>query len=173
MKSLHTKYHFTRIALFVLFASLITLELSGQSLIEKLGGVKTDFIISSIENNLEIEAQYILRKGTSETGRLQLADEGSYGYGYSPFYFEFMTKDNIQIRNKRGRNQEYFSVEFYDAQDQILAQYRWDLESIDIVTTKQEPSYKIYSLNLEGVPMLVLEKTRRINLIEYQLSYRN
>lgn len=79
-------------------------NLYSQSLIENLGGVKTNFIITTDSVEMTILEQVIIKRGVRNY-KARIFDDGGYGYGYGlqTFHLELITKVEFVEKYRREK----------------------------------------------------------------------
>lgn len=149
------------------FLSLTLFLLSGfvysQNLTEKLGGITTDFEIISDTNTLEVIDQVIIKRGLSDSKRnISLTPEGvyAYGYGLQTYRLEFITPNELVKIEGRYPDRYQYGLEFIDGNGYKLMEIR--MTSENIISYLNEGNFNIYSVNLQNIPLIVLNKTRTI-----------
>jgi len=168
------KHGLTIFFLFLIFNSLFA-----QTLSEKLGGVKTDFTIISGEDTLEVDKQIIIKRGDFNTNHDYYGDDDGaygYGYGYQSFHLEFTSKDKVakvKLYKPKNNGQSYCTFHCYDKDgNQILEMFVPPTRLKEIKNAKTTTSY-IYSFNLIGIPIVILDKTTTIYIEWQHLSWKN
>jgi hypothetical protein len=164
--------------------------LMSQKLSTLLGAIQTNFQIHSDTANLKPVHQYIIKKAGafyhSYSGM-----EAAYGYGagYESFHLEF--ESNIRLMTDYVKNAPYdYLIEFYDSENRQLAAVKFSNQAINIITSEHknrggtllngrvvqpinvvtnEPRFGgpiFYSIDLFDVPIVLLDKTSRMNFIK-------
>lgn len=160
---------------FSIFCLCLPFFSSAQSLTEKLGGVPTNFVITSDTNTLEVISQMIIKRGEYYAEyRDDYEGSSAYGYGYQSFHLEFMSRQPIyhksvydgNIRWRDMKSELY--VSFYDEADNLLLNAKMPPSFLKIVD--ENTGLFSYSLNLVDYPIVLLDKTKRINIWQYSLS---
>ena len=170
------KHGLTIFFLFLIFNSLFA-----QTLSEKLGGVTTDFTIISNNDTLDIDRQFIIKRAEyhAEHDHRFDTDGGygyGYGYGYQSFHLEFISKDKVakvKLYKPKNNGQSYCTFHCYDKDgNQILEMFVPPTRLKEIKNAKTTTSY-IYSFNLIGIPIVILDKTTTIYIEWQHLSWKN
>jgi hypothetical protein len=149
---------------------LVMNTLSAQNLKETLGGIKTNFQISSDSVNLNVGDQIIILKADKKFYTDCQCGTG-YGYGYQSFHLEFTTKRQFTTRNYKfyvGRdNGDKILLRFYDADNNMLASYTSPFDIVDLYNNDRlRNSLFFCSIDLVDIPVLLLNKTFRIDIIK-------
>lgn len=165
---------------FFLFASFQFLpnHLLGQTVTEKMGGVKTAFIITSDNLNLDLLDQMIIKRGEgtyyAELSSDPYGEGGmgiSYGIGKETFHLELMSFNAIGKRDSKQKgNRGRFLIQFYDNQNQPICNILVPPKDLISTVDSENPQFFMYSINLARVPLVILDHTKRINIVE--LSYK-
>jgi len=158
--------------LLFLIIQLSVFNSSAQSLSEALGAVKTNFQIFSDNKDLNVTDQFIIKRAESEHQRGSISDGGyGYGYGYQSLHLEFVTQETYLLQEFDhklfGNNYDKLVLTFYDPDDIVLATYVSDFSVADLMYNL--PSEKVrffYSIDLIGIPVVLLDKTVKIDLIK-------
>lgn len=187
---------FATLSLTVLFLHTGT-SVRAQSLIEKLGGANTDFVIATDYLTFEVEAQAIIKRGVNNVDVSGYKDEYGYGYGYGfqTWHLEFTTKGKVVEYYRKTReikpvveemtdqdNSEvlprfqtapdilFYDLQFTDENDKVLLKIPLSESEVKIVSdgAEEDPLFT-YSINLKKVPMVVLNRTKKI----FMVSFRN
>ena len=166
--------HWFSICLFLLLTSS---GLFAQKLSEKLGGISTNFTIVSGEDTLNTESQIIIKRGKFDFEKNYTGDdEGGYGYGYGygyeSFHFEFTSKEKIaktKTYNKLISSVWYCTFHCYDKDGKQILEMFLPSSRLE---NGSGTSY-VYSLNLIGIPIVILDNTVTIQIERQHHSWRN
>lgn len=151
--------------------------LIAQSLKESLGGVKTNFQIISDAIDLEASNQIIILK--AEKKHDQYADSFSgygWGYGYQSFHLEFITNKDLTVKTyKRERGsisrENKLDLKFYDAGNNVIASTIVPFDYVDLLRdTQKEGGPYFYSIDLIDIPVVLLDKTSKIDMVKLEPS---
>jgi hypothetical protein len=153
----------------MLFAFIGVSQSNAQSLTEKLGGTRTDFIITSDTAVFEVFDQILIKRGKSKVGTVY---DGGYGYGYQTYHLEFISRDKIKKIRKRGEKNDFHVMELIDQNGGVIAKIYPRLEDVIMVSNREKPFLYTYMINLEEVPLILLEKTKRINIVYIEQRWR-
>ena len=160
----------------LLFAcSLIIMSnLNAQSLTESLGGTKTNFKICSNTVDLKTVNQIIIQSTEKE-----YSSDYGYGFGYQSFHLEFVSQNKIaatkaeQLENKEllqlasYNSGNKYLMTFYDSNDQVLLTLTIPLSFVDDFTNaSMDNRLYFYSIDLIDVPIIVLDKTTKIDILK-------
>jgi hypothetical protein len=150
---------------------LITIQLivfnmlEAQNIRESLGGIKTNFQIFSDTIDLKVSDLTIILRAEKKTFEDAAFGTG-WGYGYQSYHLEFITKENIKVKNypfRTGRdNGNKLELIFYDS-DNKLASISIPFDYVDIFNNSSiinSPFF--YSIDLIDVPIVLLDKTVKI-----------
>ena len=155
-----------RIYMHLIFLFFWSISAQGQ-LIEQIGGIKTNFVISNENTVLNVKAQAILKRGLTEQDRdWSIISDVAYGYAYGlgveVFRLEFMTDRKLkQPQGKKNAVRKY-EWRFYNESNELLLMLSVPLQHI--MSYSNLKSSFIYSINLQHVPFIILEETHRIDI---------
>ena len=155
---------------FMIIVNLISFNSNSQSLTEKLGGVKTDFVFISDSIEMDIIDQIILKRGVKDSNTSYGSySDGAYGYGYGygfeTFHLEFITTSKIkEIKFYERKKWTHYKIDLMAENDSLL--YSFKKYPSDVVKVLNGDSLQTYSINLYKVPMIFLDRTKKIR-IEY------
>lgn len=140
-------------------------DLYSQSLIEDLGGVKTNFIITTDSVEMTILEQAIIKRGVRNY-KARIFDDGGYGYGYGlqTFHLELITKAEFveKYRREKRSYQKYYTIKLFDKKDTLLLNKEIELSELKKFSNGDD--LFIYSLDLRRIPIILLDKTTTINI---------
>lgn len=143
----------------------------GQTLSEQLGGVKTEFVILSASDTMEVLDQQIIKRGLSDWGNgVSYSSEkaSAYGYGLETFRFEFSSKDTLRkVTSSRKKRQRYFLQAYDENGSLLMCDY---LKRGDVWFRSNGSGISIYSVNLQGVPLVSLNKTKYLRFTRVRLN---
>lgn len=167
-----TSTPFRILSIFLLSFSLsYSPSLFGQTITEDMGAVKTDYLITSEDLNLELIDQIIIKRGegTFYTGS-EAVGEGGAGYGYGigkeTFHLELMSLNPVRERQTKNRwHSGMFLLQFYNTQNQLICNVMVPAKDVILTSEKENPLFYLYSINLARVPLVVLDHTNRINIV--------
>ncbi len=132
-----------------------------------IDGYKTNYIITSDPIVINSKSQVLIRRAESD---FYSSSNGGYGYGYESLHLEFISKDSIVTVERTKRSlYPFYVIQFYDAENNLLAQKYLKKSAIDILKNKENP-IKSYSIELKDIPVPVLEITKKINIYFSQYS---
>lgn len=162
----------TIISLFVMLQCIL-FTVNAQSLTETLGGVETNFQIVSDSVDLKATDQFIIQRAEKNTKyRSGMTGDGGYGYGYGcgyqSFHLEFIARETYvtKVIDHKDRDYNKIVLTFYDSDDIILASQTWNRSEIDILFhSHPDNSRYFYSIDIKDVPMVLLAKTVKIDII--------
>jgi hypothetical protein len=144
---------------------LLTIETANaQSLIEKLGGIRTDFEIRSISTDVPVLSQAIVKRGMHRSRYHNGLDEAyGYAYGVQTYYLEFSTNSKLHERyvSKKGR-WTYYEVKLYDNSGKLIMEKKIDNHMVAISSNGDD--LRTYSLNLKEIPLILLDQTKKITI---------
>lgn len=157
----------------ILFLTIVH-SAAAQSLVEELGGVKTNFRIISDTTELPIQSQAIVWRGVKKVDKKQTewvdsdyasAHSSAYGYGYGlrALHLEFMTSSGIsKVSRNESNDGIYFELKLFDKEQQLLFKSRMSRERMKLSSNKSD--LKTFSLNLMDVPLILLEETDAVSI---------
>lgn len=172
---------FTSLFLFLAFNGLLA-----QTLSEKLGGVTTNFTIISGDDTLSLDKQIIVKRAkykAEKNHQVHETFEGGYGgygyglgYGYQSFHLEFTSKAKVNrttVYNGNRKPKWVCSFHCYDANGKQILEMFVPADRLKQGFSNQEADSFIYSLNLVGVPIVVLDKTTTIQIEWLYHTYKS
>lgn len=156
--------------LIITISLLVINTLAAQNLKDALGGLKTNFQIFSDSVNLDASDQIIILKADKKSYTDCQCGTG-YGYGYQSFHLEFITKKQLVTKNFKfliGRdNGDKIELVFYDANNNVLASPVFSFDIVDFYNNALiHNSPFFYSVDLVDIPIVLLSKTSKIDLIK-------
>jgi hypothetical protein len=121
------------------------------SLTEKLGGLKANFSILYNGEMLNTDAPILVHYPIYQHD--QELYKGGYGYAYQALHLEFLSFKNIESKK--------YTFEFFDKTNTL----QWKIPYYPIIKTHQniDKTKFLHSINIENIPILVLENTSKIN----------
>lgn len=149
---------------------LLVINTAGaQNLKESLGGIKANFQIYSDSVNLEVSDEIIVLKAARKFYADCQCGTG-WGYGYQSYHLEFITKKQLTTKNAKyliGRdNADKIELKFYDAGNTLLASPTFPFTIIDLYNNAAvKNSLFFFSIDLIDIPVVLLNKTSKIDLI--------
>jgi len=159
---MHSILKNSKLLAFCLFLFMVS-NLHAQSLFEKLGGIKTDFIIISDSTELNIISQGIIKNSFYDSN-YSTSENQSYGYGYGVecYYLEFITDVIIKpiIRRSFLFNHEFYDIQCFDESGNCILK-----ESIRVNQCKKASNNNnlySYSINLHSIPIVIMDITKKI-----------
>lgn len=147
----------------------LTSFLQAQSLSEKLGGVKTDYIITSHGVELEITNQLIVKRAERfyDWGGHNDGAYG-YGYGYESFHLEFTVKNGEIDLPESGslfKSGKLLVLDFYGEDGNLLGSRRRSPQDIRFISNNSTNSKLMhYTIDLIAIPLPLLDSTKRIDI---------
>lgn len=148
---------------------LLSNFLQAQSLSEKLGGVKTDYIITSHGVELEITNQLIVKRAERfyDWGGHNDGAYG-YGYGYESFHLEFTVKSGEIDLPESGslfKSEKLLVLDFYDEDGNLLGTRKRSLQDVYFISNNTTHDKLMhYSINLIWIPLPILDEAKRIDI---------
>ena len=163
------KHHLTIIFVISLFI-FPGQNIFAQSLVEKVGGVETDFKIYNDTEEMPVIAQVIIKRGyLKKHSIVKTGFENSYGYAYAygleTFRLEFITTMPLKVPEKikfKKVKRKYYYIKLTDSDSNIIAIVKTDYDHVSSVTNNN--GLYTYSVNLKNVPIILLDKSKRIDL---------
>jgi hypothetical protein len=150
----------------ILILQNLLLKISySQSISELLGGVKTNFELFSDSIDLEAEDQLIILAAERYSG-ISISYQAGWGYGYQSFHFEFITTKRLAVKPTDKKDKNNYQLSFIDSDNVILQTIIVPSHLVDVRSnTYIQNSNVFYSIDLIDTPVLILDKTRKINII--------
>ncbi len=147
---------------------LLAVPLGGQSLAEQMGGIRTNFILTSDSVSLETDSQILIKRAISDS-KTELIDDGSakYGYGYQSYHLEFICNQDILVHKGIGKSKSYYLLELFDGNHQLLASIKLKDSDVQMVSNQKERSVSAYSINLRDIPLVLLDRALEVNLVKH------
>jgi hypothetical protein len=157
----------------IVLASVYMLSVSilgAQNISESLGAIKTNFRIYSDTIDLKVSDQIIILRAEKQTYSDSNFGTG-WGYGYRSFHLEFITKKILKVENYHFRvgrdNENKLQLIFYDSNSSVLATISVPFNYVDLYNNSSiTDSPFFYSIDLIDVPVVLLDKTAKINMIK-------
>lgn len=144
--------------------------IGAQNLGKLLGGINTNFQIYSDTIDLKVSDQLIILKAEKKTHEDSNFGTG-WAYGYQSFHLEFITSRDIRVQKypyKSTRsNEPRLDLVFTDSSNNILATKSIPFEYVDVFNNASivySPFF--YSIDLIDIPIVLLDKTVKINMIK-------
>jgi hypothetical protein len=149
------------------FALIIILAVnlwgSAQNISEQLDAISTDFEFTSNGKSLNVVHQQIIKRPGHRSS-------GDSGFGFETHRLEFETNTSLVKLEGRIRDR-YNPYHFYflNEQNDTLAFIKLDRQNVLTVFTsdREDNEIRFYSVDLRTIPILVLDQTRRIDVIHY------
>lgn len=186
MKNILLKSNVVLFCAVFVFSSLSVLQ--AQSLSEKLGGVTTEFLFFTKDSTMNVQQQTIIKRSVAEQriGKGNSYNDvgicvGSYDFVYEVvsevFYLEFITKNPIRyIRNvfpaKRKKREVYYLVQFYNNKMEMISEEKMAVDKIQKILNNGKDKKYTYSINLKDIPILLLDQTKTINVVYYEILHK-
>ncbi|MEL6923680.1 MAG: hypothetical protein AAFO94_06495 [Bacteroidota bacterium] len=136
---------------------------SAQTIAEKLGGTYTNFLITSADSVLINDSQQLLIRRAQYS--FDTYSEGIGGYGYMPFTLEIITDRAVVRDTPQRRNHRKYLVRFFDANEKLLHNHLLEWQQVRIVWQENNRRLYAYLLNLETIPISLLDQTVRIDIL--------
>ena len=165
----HMKIKFHHLVVLLFFLTSMPFQLASQTILEKLGAVKTDFIITSDTVVFEVFDQVIIQRGNAIHGAL---NEGGYGYGNQNYFLEFITREKIQKLKTYGPKNDFYRIELIDKNGNVLGRIYPYLHHVKVISNRVSPLLHTHVINLSEVPMVLLDKTTRINIEFFEQRWK-
>ena len=131
----------------------------GNDLLDHLGAVKTSFTYTSVNQPVEVTDQYMVQRASRHN-----VFEG--GAGYRSWWLEFATVDQRLFDGNGGRSGTRLNVKCYDAADDFMFEFTFDGTSYTYHESETRRRY-IHAFEIERIPLLVLQKTVRFEVVAY------
>jgi hypothetical protein len=137
-----------------------------QSISESLGGIKTKFEIFSDTIDLKVTDQIVIL-AAERRSYINADDQAGWGYGYQSVHFEFITKKKLMEIPTVGKNKNKYKLTFSDQDNVILESILIPEYSVDMrINPNISNSSVFYSIDLIDTPVLILDKTKKIDIIK-------
>ncbi len=138
-----------------------------QSLLEKTGGIKTNFAFTSNDKNVTILSQGIIQRGVYDYSKSEFINVSyGYGYGLQNYFLEISTTSpfttNYRPKEEGKKKGKYYRVKLLDKNGETLVISRFYTSKVRKVDN--ENKLITYSFNLKNIPMILLDQTSTINL---------
>jgi hypothetical protein len=151
------------------FGLLLSFNLFSQNLSEKLGAIPTDFVFTTDNEPMVVYQQHIIERASLLVAK---KDETPIAAGYKSYWLEIETdtKLNFSARfNRDGRKGKY-NVACYDVNGELLGMFPLSNNDLRVVLKEQftfeiKTDNRFVSINIRTIPLVVLDKTKRIDLI--------
>lgn len=142
--------------------------LTSQTLMEEIGGVRTNFTIVSDTLWLDTDEQFLIKRATKEIN-LEEFDDGTLqrSEAYESYHLEFILPGKIQTIRKIGKSREYYFLEFFTDGDQLILSVELQPKEIKSTTNWKDTELVAYSINLQQVPLVILDRTLKLNFVKY------
>ncbi|MDH5398797.1 MAG: hypothetical protein OEX02_11655 [Cyclobacteriaceae bacterium] len=145
-------------------------HIPAQNLSDHLGAVKTNFQIYSDTTNLQVSEQILIKRASHDAYRYY--EGGGVGYGYEEYHLEFTVGKKINSENLWPGYLERFyqdnrticKLVFYDQFNNTLATKM--VLFVDQLFNPDETEFYFYSIDLRDIPLVLLNKTVKINIVE-------
>jgi len=152
----------------ILFIALLTNSngIFAQSLIDKLGGVTTEFTFTSLSTKLPVSSQSIIKRGHYDSKSYTGSEEASaYGYGLQTYHLEIISSDEVveKYKDKKGRR-KYYEMTLLDENNNTIMIVNFYNDDVRIY--KHEKDIISYSFNLYDVPLILFDKTKKIDIVK-------
>lgn len=160
-KYLSMRYHSVLPPPFLLFIILLCLSyepLPAQELLQKLGGISTDYTILLENDTLQVLDQYIIKR----THAKRSADNS---YSYESLHFEFSSIGQELYASAGDSWGKSHTIFFLDAAGQSLGFFRQDLIGLRRLDDEEADRLRCFSLDLEGIPLTNLQHCSTIKLV--------
>ena len=143
-----------------------TYNIVAQSISESLGGVHTNFQIFSDSVDLNVSDQIIILR--AEKGTYSGPNAG-FGYGYRSYHLEFITYKPLFSNYSKYNDSRILKLIFYDEKNRELAtRIRPIADLMQVYNEAYNPALMdfpiFYSIDLISIPIVLLDKTRKINI---------
>ncbi|MFK7756964.1 MAG: hypothetical protein AB8B53_08555 [Flavobacteriales bacterium] len=154
-------------ALSLLSTLLLCLSIQAQTLTEQAGGITTDFIITSVNDTLNVLDQIIIKRGLSNSKIKEdivrdPAYAAGFGYGLQTYRLEFSSSNIIQTKKADQRRARYYEIELFDIKDNLLLTTR--LTRADVTQFWNGTNLYVYSINLQMIPLVILNSAHKVQI---------
>lgn len=153
-------------AILIILQLFIYQVLCAQSISEYFGGIKTKFEVFSDTIDLKVIDQIVVL-AAEKRSYISISDNAGWGYGYQSIHFEFITKKELFEISAAGKNKNKYKLTFSDQDNLILQTIYIPEYSVDkCINTNIVNGRVFYSIDLIYTPVLLLDKTKRIDIIK-------
>lgn len=90
------------------------------------------------------------------------------GMAFQTWHFEFISRQPIQIQKVKGKKKNFILLGLYDRRNDCIGQFDLALSRVKGISSPSKEKLYTYSLNLIDIPLVLLERTRRIDLLQIQ-----
>ena len=141
--------------------------LYSQSLLEQLGGIRTNFTIVSDSLWLDTDEQFLIERAVKEEN-IEAIDDGmqSNTETFKSYHLEFIVPKGIVTQRKIGKNREFFKLELLGEEDELLAMLELEPAHVKFTPNWESTTYSAYSVNLQEIPLVILHRTLKVNLVK-------
>lgn len=161
------------VILFLLSVGFSAQSLNAQLLTEKLGGVSTNFLITSADTvNLQPVRQVILQRAATREYITDGYYQNTHQVGYNAYHLEFSSVRGISAQmvynNKMGCfDQDFYRLVMYDVQEEVVgAMQLTSREVTKWINTNVVPYTFAFSIDLSDVPLVLLDNTARLDILQ-------
>ena len=156
-----------KVFIFIMF-QLSLFNISAQNMEDVLGGVKTHFQLYCDTTNLNPTNQIIIQRAERKSDG-DASFGLAWGYGYQSLHLEFVSDKNLaekKFKFRAGRdNNDKLELTFYDSDNVVLATRLIDFSLVDLLyNSLSDKSLFFYSIDLIDIPIVLLNKTVKMNL---------
>lgn len=156
-----------KILLVIILQLFVFQIISAQSISESLGGIKTNFKLFSVKIDLEVTEQILVSAAERRT-YISPMDAG-WGYGYQSVHFEFITQKELKEILGEDKDKNKYRLTFIDHENVILFAINLPEYSVKkYLNTDIVNSQVFYSIDFIDIPVLVLDKTKTINIYRFK-----
>ncbi len=169
MKKKNEKITYVFQIIFFMGILLTSSNLSAQSLLDKIGGIPTQFVITTNSIPIEVENQVLFQKDMTNhkyvynlRGNI---DEVFHGNKKSVFYLEFIASDKISNGMDKPNKKKNIAVRVYDQDNNELnLTSSIDYRPLYKIATMNVSDNYVYTIDFEDAPLLLLSKVNRIDI---------
>ncbi len=161
-----------RIPLYFFLFILNIATLQAQGIIEHFNGFKSDFIITSKDSDLSPLDQVLVKRASL---KLETAAEAAFGLGYEAIHLEFIASKKLGTARRQADHRwidKFYAFKLFGENNTMLAEIRLGRESVREYPLEEIEGYYAYSVELRYIPLVLLEKTKRIDITFIMLSNR-
>ena len=149
-----------------------------QSLTDLAGAIKTEFEITSLDKSLGVTDQCIIRRAEQVSGSDSYSygdgvGYGMYGLGYESYHLEFMASEPVQSTKislpgesfKKYPKYDFYELVFRGPDNEDIFRTFIKLQNLNIHHDRFGviDGY-FYSLDLKDIPLVIFNKTSRIDI---------
>lgn len=151
-------------ATFILVLHFFIYQVNSQSISEKFGGTRTNFEVFSDTIDLKVTDQIVVLAAERKS-YISADGYAGWGYGYQSIHFEFITQTYLLEFPTSGKKKNTYKLTFSDQDNVVLHTIFIPEYSVVKCSNPNISNSRIfYSIDLINTPILILDKTKRIEI---------